>query len=370
VILRTTAFFLQEINMYKKLFIPGPTHVRDEILQAQAAPMIGHRAKEYSDLQAEVTPKLQQLLYTNQRVYLFASSSTGVMEGSIRQASRKKMLTTVCGAFSKRWHEIVELNGVPCVKLEVPPGQATTPELIDQALSKGDYDAITLTMNETATGIMNPVEEIAALIHSKYPDVLILVDAVSCMAGVKIEFDAWGLDVCLAGTQKCFALPPGLTVCAVSDRARERGKTIPNRGYYFAWDAMDASYVKFQTPATPAISLIQALNKQMDCILAEGLDNRWNRHIEMAEYVRSWARKHFSVYGDQRYLSNTVTNVENTRGISVADLNKELGKRGAMISNGYAELKEKCFRIAHMGDLTLDDLKWLTAQIDDILSLE
>ncbi len=355
--------------MYKKLFIPGPTHVREEILLAQAKPMIGHRAKEYSDLQAEVTPKLQRLLNTKARVYLFASSSTGVMEGSIRQASKKRMLCTVCGAFSKRWYEIIELNGVPVDKLEVAPGQAITPELVDEALSKNDYDAITLTMNETATGIENPVQEIAAMIHQKYPDVLILVDAVSCMAGVRIDFDDWGLDVCLAGTQKAFALPPGLTVCAVSDRARERALTIPNRGYYFSWDAMDSKYEKFQTPATPAISLIQALNVQMDCMEAEGLENRYQRHSEMAEYIRDWARKHFAIYGDERYLSRTVTNVANNRGISIADLNKELGKRGAMISNGYGDLKDKCFRIAHMGDLTMDDMKWLTAQIDEILGL-
>jgi aspartate aminotransferase-like enzyme len=216
---------------------------------------------------------------------------------------------------------------------------------------------------------MNPVEAIAALIHDKYPEVLILVDAVSGMAGAKIAFDAWGLDVCLAGVQKCFALPPGLTVCAVSDRARERGQTVPNRGYYFAWDAMDGRYEKHMTPATPAISLIQALNKQMDDILADGLENRWARHKEMATFVQDWARQYFKLFGDERYLSNTVTNVENNRGISVADLNKALGERGAMISNGYGDLKEKCFRIAHMGDLTLDDLKWLTGLIEEILGL-
>jgi aspartate aminotransferase-like enzyme len=224
-------------------------------------------------------------------------------------------------------------------------------------------------LNETSTGIMDPVKEIAAMIHAKYPDVLVLVDAVSGMAGAKIEFDAWGLDVCLAGVQKCFALPPGLTVCAVSDRARERCQTVPNRGFYFAWDVMDGKYEKHQTPATPAISLIQALNKQMDAILAEGLDNRWARHEEMAHFVQDWARKYFKLYSDERYLSHTVTNIENNRGISVADLNKALGERGAMISNGYGTLKEKCFRIAHMGDITLDDLKWLTAQIEDILGL-
>ncbi len=355
--------------MYKKLFIPGPTHVRDEILQAQAAPMLGHRAKEYSDLQKEVIPKLQQLLYTQQRVYLYASSSSGVMEGSVRQASTKRVLNTVCGAFSKRWHQMTVANGTPCDKLEVEMGQAITPELVDEALADDDYDVITVVLNETSTGLTNPVKEIAALIHDKYPNVLILVDAVSGMAGIKIEFDAWGLDVCLAGVQKCFALPPGLTVCAVSDRARERALQVENRGYYFAYDVMDKKYEAGQTPATPAISLIQALNKQMDDILAASLEARWARHKEMAAYIQDWARTHFALYSDERYLSPTVTNIHNTRGISVADLNKALGERGAMISNGYGDLKEKCFRIAHMGDLTMDDMKWLTAQIEDILGL-
>ena len=356
--------------MYKKLFIPGPTHVRDEILQAQAAPMLGHRSQEYADLQAEVTPKLQQMLYTQQRVYLYACSSTGMMEGSVRQASTKRILNTVCGAFSKRWHQLTAANGIPCDKIEVEMGQAITPEMVDEALSQGDYDAITIVLNETSTGLMNPVKEIAALVRAKYPDVLILVDAVSGMAGVKIEFDAWGLDVCLAGVQKCFALPPGLTVCAVSNRARERALQVPNRGYYFAYEQMDKRYEKHQTPATPAISLIQALNGQMDDILAEGLENHWKRHHEMAAFVQDWARRYFALYSNEKYLSPTVTNIENTRGISVADLNKELGKRGAMISNGYGDLKEKCFRIAHMGDLTVYDLKWLTGQIEDILGLE
>lgn len=353
----------------KKLFIPGPTYVREEILQAQAAPMIGHRSQEYSALQLAITSKLQKLLYTQQRVYLYTASSTGVMEGAIRQVSARRVLNAVCGAFSQRWHEITVANGIPCDTIKVPLGQAITPELVDRALSAGAYDALTVVMNETATGVLNPVAEIAALVHEKHPDVLLLVDAVSCMAGVKIEFDAWGLDVCLAGVQKCFALPPGLTVCAVSDRARERAKEMPHPGFYFAYAEMDKRYEKGQTPGTPAISLVQALNRQMDDILAEGLENRWQRHRDMAAHVQEWARQRFALYADERYLSPTVTNIVNTRGIRFAALNEALGQRGAAISDGYGELAGRCFRIAHMGDLTLDDVQWLTAQIDDILGL-
>jgi aspartate aminotransferase-like enzyme len=355
--------------MYRKLFTPGPTHVRDKILEAQAAPMIHHRSKEYADLHQEVTSKLQQLLYTEQRVYLYTSSSTGVMEGSIRQATNKKILNTVCGAFSQRWHDICVANGVPTGTVEVEWGQAITPDIVDKALASGEYDALTVVFNETSTGLLNPVDEIAELVHEKYPDVLTLVDAVSGMAGAKVEFDAWGLDVCLAGVQKCFALPPGLTICAVSDRARERALEVPGKGYYFTYEQMDKKYEKHQTPATPCISLIEALNVQMDDILVTGLENRWERHHEMAAHVQDWAREYFDLFSDERYLSPTVTNVKNTRGISVANLNSELARRGAQISNGYGPLKEKCFRIAHMGDLMLDDVKWLTNQIEDILDL-
>ena len=355
--------------MYRKLFTPGPTHVRDEILEAQSAPIIHHRAPEYAALHKSVTEKLQQLLYTEQRVYLFTSSSTGVMEGTIRQATNKKILNTINGAFSDRWHTICEANGVPTGTIEVAWGQAITPEIVDEALSSGEYDAMTVVFNETSTGLLNPVDEIAELVHEKYPDVLILVDAVSGMAGAKIEFDAWGLDVCLAGTQKCFALPAGLTICAVSDRARERALDVPNKGYYFSYEQMDKKYEKHQTRATPCTSLIEALNVQLEDIMVLGLENRWKRHHEMAAYVQDWARKYFGLFSDERYLSPTVTNVKNTRGISVADLNAELALRGAQLSNGYGPLKEKCFRIAHMGDLTLTDLKWLTDQIEDILDL-
>jgi len=355
--------------MYKKLFIPGPTHVREEILAAQTAPMIGHRAKDYSDLQAAVTPKLQKLLYTQQPVFMYACSGTGLMEGSLRQAVLKRALITVCGAFSKRWLEVARGNGVPADSVEIEMGQGFTPEMIDAALSKGDYDVLTLTFNETSTGVMNPLQETAALVREKYPDVLLLVDAVSAMAGAKIEFDAWGVDVVFASSQKCFALPPGLTIAAVSERAFERARQVPNRGYYFDFIDMLKYYERNQTPATPAISLIYALNKQMDDMLAEGLDNRWARHIEMAELVRAWARKHWALFPDPRFLSNTVTTVTNTRGVSIGDLNKALAERGAMISNGYGTIKDKTFRIAHMGDLTVADIRWLLGQIDDILGL-
>jgi aspartate aminotransferase-like enzyme len=332
--------------------------------------MIGHRSKAYADLQGEVRPKLQKLLYTKQPVFIYASSGTGVMEGALRQAVRSRALITVCGAFSDRWHKIAVANGVQADRLDVEWGQAITPDLVERALSEGEYDTLTVTFNETSTGVMNPLEAIAAMVRQKYPDTLILVDAVSAMGGAKIEFDAWDLDVVIASSQKCFALPPGLTITPVSERALARAEQIPDRGYYFDFVNMLKYYKRDQTPATPAVSLIQALNAQLDAILAEGLEARWARHVAMAEIVREWAGQYWALFPDEDYLSNTVTTIENTRGISVADLNAALAERGAMISNGYgAKLREKTFRIAHMGDLTPDDIHWLLDQINDILGL-
>ena len=354
--------------MYKKLFIPGPTHVIDEILEATAVPMVGHRSTDYSDVHGAVVPKLQKLLYTENRILLSTSSSTGMMEGSVRNCVKTKALMTNCGAFSKRWAQIAQVNGKEVEVIEVPMGQAVTPEMVDEKLAQGGFDTVCITHNETSTGVMNPLQEIAAVVK-KYPGVLILVDAVSSMSGAEIRVDDWGLDVVLAGTQKCFALPPGLCVVSVSQAAMDRSAEVENKGYYFDFVALDKKAQANQTPATPVFSLINALNVQMDRILAEGVENRFARHAEMAAFVQEWARKHFAVYGDENYLSPTVTNVHNTRGISVADLNKELGKRGAMISNGYGSLKETCFRIAHMGDLQIEDLVWLTGQIEEILGL-
>src|SRR5262249_37420677 len=158
---------------------------------------------------------------------------------------------------------------------------------------KGGFDAITVVHNETSTGVLNRLDEIAAVMK-KYPDVSFLVDAVSSMAGTRLPVDEWGIDVCLAGLQKAFALPAGLTVASVSTRAREKAKTIRNRGYYFDFLDMLKYHERGQTPATPAIPQIQALDAQLDDIAAETPRARYERHAMLAGIVRDWARRHFA----------------------------------------------------------------------------
>lgn len=355
--------------MHTKLFIPGPVEVLPEVLEKMATPMIGHRTKAASALQESISGKIQKVFYTKNTIVLSTSSGTGLMESAIRCCTAKKAAVFSIGDFGDRWHKMALVNGKEADKFKVENGQATQAADVDAALSTGEYDVVTITHNETSTGVMNPIAEIAAVVK-KYPDVVFLVDTVSSMAGTYIPVDELGIDVCITSSQKCLGLPPGLSVASVSDKAYERAKTVTNRGLYFDLVSLvEKARKKNQYPSTPTLSHMFALDYQLDRILAEGLDNRYARHIEMAEYVRAWARKYFAVYPDERYLSNTLTNVTNTRGISVADLNGELGKRGLMISNGYGDLKEKTFRIAHMADCTLADVKEVTDAIVDILGL-
>ena len=353
---------------HKRLFIPGPTEVSVENLAALARPQIGHRSREFTELYERVVSKLRQLLETQNRVFLFTSSSTGVWEAAIRNCVGRRVLCCMQGAFSDRWMKVAIANGKQAEALRVEWGKSITAEMIDQALAAGDFDAITVVHNETSTGVMNHLDEIAEVVK-KYPDVLFLVDAVSSMAGAPTPVDAYGIDVCLAGLQKAFSLPAGLAVASVSERALERAKTIEHRGYYFDFLEMLKYDERHMTPSTPAIPQIHALDSQLDQILAEGPPQRFERHARLASIVQQWARRHFALFAEEGYESATVTCIDNTRGISVAELNSALGRQQALISNGYGKLKEQTFRIAHMGDTQEWETRGLLSSIDVILGL-
>lgn len=359
--------------MHKKLFIPGPVDVRADVLERMATPQISHRGKEASALQKRISDKMKKVMYTENTIILSTSSGSGLMEGAIRSCTGKRAAVFSVGAFGDRWFKMAQVNGVPADKFSSEPGFPTTPQMVDEALATGKYDVITVTQNETSAGLMNPVGEIGALLKEKYPEVLFLVDTVSSMGGTKIEVDKWGIDVCITSTQKCIGLPAGMSICSVSDRCIEAARKVENRGLYFDLvELYDFVHKKdHQYPSTPSLAHMFALDFQLDRILEEGLDNRFARHIEMANYVRNWGKKYFELFVcDEKYYSNTLTTIKNTRGIDVSDLNKKLADRGFMISNGYGNLKELTFRISHMADYTLDEVKDLIKNINEILNLE
>lgn len=351
-----------------RMFVPGPVDVADEVLQAQAAPMLPHRSKEFEAIYRRASEKAQQLFLTQYRVFLTASSGTGLQEAAIRNFVDKKVLSCVNGAFAERWHEVAASNGKETEKLAFEWDQPVAPERVAEAVQRGGFEAVTVVHNETSTGLVNPVREIAAAVRAAAPETLVLVDAVSSLSGAKIEMDAWGLDMVLTSSQKCLALPPGLALGAVSDRAMEKAAKVQNKGWYFDLVRMEKHRLKDSSPATPAMSLIYALDKQLDRILAEGLEARFARHSAMAKRVQDWAEAHdLNMYAPAGFRSQTVTTIKNERGWEVSALNKFLLERGMRIANGYGALKNITFRIAHMGETQMADIEALLEAMEEYL---
>jgi predicted phosphoserine aminotransferase len=351
-----------------RMFVPGPVDVADEVLQAQATPMLPHRSKEFEAIYRRASEKSQQLFYTQYRVFLTASSGTGLQEAAIRNFVDKKVLSCVNGAFADRWYEVAISNGKDVEKLSAEWDQPISPDRVADAVKRGGFEAVTIVHNETSTGLQNPVKEIAEAVRAVAPETLILVDAVSSLAGAKIEMDAWGLDMVLTSSQKCLALPPGLALGAVSDRAMKKAEKVENKGWYFDLVRMEKHRLKDSSPATPAMSLIFALDLQLDRILAEGLEKRFARHAAMAKRVQDWAEEHdLSMYAPEGYRSQTVTTIKNERNWDVSALNKFLLERGMRIANGYGALKNITFRIAHMGEIQMADIEELLKAMEEYL---
>ncbi|OGO64735.1 MAG: hypothetical protein A2Z45_01005 [Chloroflexi bacterium RBG_19FT_COMBO_55_16] len=351
------------------MFVPGPVDVDPDVLAAQTKAMLPHRSKEFEAIYRQTWEKARQLFYTQFRVFIVTSSGTGLQEAVVRNLAKKDVLSCVNGAFSKRWFEVALANGKQADILETDWDRPITPEIVAEALHKKRYEIVTIVHNETSTGLQNPVEEIAAAVRLASPETLICVDAVSSLGGAKIKMDAWGLDVLFTSSQKCLALPPGLALAAISDRALVYAERVPERGWYFDFLRLEKHLHKDSTPATPALSLIYALDYQLDRILEEGLENRYARHRAMAQRVQSWAiGRGMEIFAPEGYRSQTVTTIKNTRNIDIQVLNSHLLERGMRIANGYGPLKDISFRIAHMGDLQLSDIEALLVVIDELLS--
>lgn len=352
-----------------KLHIPGPVEVSEKTFRALCSPMIGHRGQGFKDLYARMQPQLQTLLSTRQLVYLSTSSAWGVMEGAIRNLVGKKVLNCMKGAFSDKWFDVAKKCGKDAEALQVDWGSPIRAEAIDRKLASGQFDALTLIHNETSTGTMSPIAEIAAL-KKKYPDVMFVVDAVSSMSAVPLNFDELGIDVLLAGTQKAFALPPGLAVFVCSPAALAKAATIKDRGYYFDFVEFQKNAEQSMTPSTPSIPHIYALASKLDEFFAEGLDKRYARHRRTNQMTRDWAARHgFTLFPEAGFESLTLCCINNGarpggRTVDVAKLQKLVKDQGFLIDGGYGKIKGTTFRISNMGDETPETMERLFAALD------
>ncbi len=358
-------------NGHKRLVIPGPVEVRREILEAQTEWMIGHRSTAFAELFARLQDKLKAAFLTQQRVLVSGSSGTGLWEGAVRNCIRDegKALHLVGGAFSERWAEISQFNGKQIDVIEVDWGQAHTAEMVAQALKKTRYDAVCAVHNETSTGVTNPIKDIGAVVR-QYEDTLFLIDTVSGFLGAEFRTDDWGVDVALTSSQKAFALPPGIAFAAVSDRALARAKEIKYRGYYFDFIELDKNLQKNNTPSTPPVALMFAADKQLDDIAAEGLANRWQRHLHLRDLTHRWAlARGLGLFAQDGYRSPTVSTIATTPGFDVDAMAKFMAGKGFSMDKGYGKIKGKTFRIAHMGDMQVAMLEEVLAGLDEFMGV-
>lgn len=358
----------------QRLFIPGPTDVHPDVLAAQTAPMIGHRSDEFEALFAKCEAQLKQLFFTDARVFMVAATGSAMHEAAIRNCVGGRVVSFVNGAFSQRWYDVAVGCGKEAIRVDVPWCTAVKPaqvaDALAAALADGPVDAVTVVHNETSTGVASPVGEVAAAVQAISPETLVLVDAVSSFSGTRIPVDEWGLDICLTSSQKALALPPGLAFASVSDRALAKAKTVSGRGWYFDFLLLERYRKRSTTPATPAISLMQALSVQLDRIFAEGVEARFARHHRLAARARGWAvEKGLGLMAEEGYSSPTVTTIANAFGWDMAALSDFLAAREMELSDGYGDYKGKAFRIGHMGEVWDADLERLLAAMEEFAGI-
>jgi aspartate aminotransferase-like enzyme len=353
-----------------KLFIPGPVQVSEKTLAALTRPMIGHRSGDFKKLYGGMQPRLQELFGTKRPVFLSTSSAWGVMEGSVRNlVADGKVLNCMCGAFSDKWLDVSKKCGKSAEALQVEWGQPIRGEQIREKLKTGGFEAVTVIHNETSTGVMSPIAEIAEAVR-EFPDVMLIVDSVSSFSVVPLPMDELGIDVLLTGSQKALAMPPGLALFSASERAMERAAKVKGRGYYFDFLEFAKNQADDMTPSTPCISLIYALESKLEDIFAEGVPNRFARHDDTNEMVHDWVRRNgFEFFAPEGYRSKSLTCVANNKEIDVADLLKKLKERHSIIiDGGYGKLKGKTFRLSNMGDETRETMGQLLSALDDCLA--
>ncbi len=365
------------------LWIPGPTHVRDELLAELTRELVGHRSKEMVSILERIDPGLRHAFGleddSKALVGVGTHSATAMMEGCLLGVG-PRVLAIVNGAFSKRWGEIARIVGKEVTTLDVEWGGAVAPEMLQKTLEQGSFDAVTLVVNETSTGVRTPLEPVAEVL-ARFPQTQLFVDVVSGIAGFPIDFDANGIDFALAGVNKALALPPGITVLCASERFMERARATSIPSFYLDPVRTLEGHRDRKTPTTPAIPLYRALARQLEDI-SSGLTlpardgklsgraawtARYAKHERMRERALAWGDAHGYAPFPARELSSQTVTCFAAASLDVATFITNLAAKGFEIGNGYGPLKGETFRIGHMGDHTEEGLEALLAAADAVL---
>ena len=368
----TAASARQEaLPAFGTFFLPGPTEVRAEVLAAMTRPMIAHRGRAFEELFARLQEGLKPVFRTTRPVLVSSSSATGLMEAAVRCAPEGAVLAVVNGAFSDRFAQIARACGRETDVLDVPWGAVVALDDLGRRLAARRYAAVTVVHSETSTGALTDVRAVTEL--ARRHGAMCLIDSVTGVAGAPLEFDAWELDFVLTGSQKALALPPGLALGVASAQYMTQARHVRGRGLYFDLVEFEQYCAKNQTPNTPALPLLYALEVQLEAVGREGIERRWARHAAMQAETEQWVRAMAARFGDVGILapeaarSPTVTAVTPPPGVAADAVPKGVLRRGYTIGGGYGKLRPTTFRIGHMGDHTVDGLRRCLAVIEEVL---
>jgi aspartate aminotransferase-like enzyme len=353
-------------------FLPGPTEVRAEVLAAMIRPTISHRSREFETMFATIEAGLRELFFTARPVYVMPASGTGAMEAAVRNVATGKILSLVSGSFSERFADTAEACGHVVTRLSAPPGETFDLDAVESALRQGQFTAVTIAHSETSTGALNPVREVAAI--ARRHGALSLVDSVSGVGGAELCSDAWGLDFVFTASQKALAIPAGLAFAVASPEYVERAKKTTTQGRYFDVADFEKFAALHQTPTTPALHLLYALEVQLRNVAIEGMERRWERHIAMRDATHAWVtqaadrlRIPLRVLALEGMRSPTVTAIVLPERVAPSQLVEEIARRGYVIGGGLSPVAKTTVRIGHMGDHSVDNLMFCLAAVEDAL---
>ncbi len=343
-----------------QLRIPGPTPVPDEVLKAMAKQMINHRGPEFVQLLNDVTAKLKQIFQTKGDVLALTGAGTGGLEAAIVNtlSPGDKVLSTSIGVFGDRFTKIAQQFGAEIIALDFEWGKAADIDTIRRALqAEPKIKAVLVTHNETSTGVTNDLASISSVV--KEFDKLLLVDAVSSLGSIDLPVDDWHCDVTVTGSQKAWMVPPGLTMISVNEEGWRAYAEAKMPRFYWDFTKAKSSLEKGQTPWTPAVSIVFALQVALDMMLKEGLANIVARHARVGKAAREGIKSlGLSLFAEESHASNTVTAVAVPEGLDVKKLRKILKEEHQVVlAGGQQKLDGKIFRIGHLGWVNEKDIE-------------
>jgi aspartate aminotransferase-like enzyme len=344
--------------MYETLLmIPGPTMVSPRVLKAMSKSIVNHRSAIFGEILNDTNEMMSEVFQTENKSYLITGSGTAAMEAALGNVIEKgdKVLNIVGGKFGERFMQITETHqGIP-VELEVEWGHAANPDDIRYILEEEeDIKAVTMVHNETSTGVANPIEEVGKIL--KDYDALYVVDTVSSLGGADVQVDNYGIDMCVTGSQKCLAAPPGMAAITLNDDAWDVVDKTESKTYYLDMKSYRKSGDKKvpETPYTPSVSLMYAMNEALTIIMEEGLEARIKRHELAAKATINGVKAMgLELFAKEDVSSTTVTAINIPEGMTDKNLRGTMrNKYRIELAGGQDHLKGNVFRIGHMGNIT------------------